>query len=72
MSAIHFYDNTAARTAAKTAPGMVARAVETLMVWRDRARGRQMLGTLDEHMLRDIGINRAIASTEAEKPFWRP
>jgi uncharacterized protein YjiS (DUF1127 family) len=29
------------------------------------------LATLDDRMLADIGVERATAFCEAEKPFWR-
>lgn len=38
--------------------------------WRERARQRAILATLDDRMLRDVGIDRASASREAGKPFW--
>ena len=38
--------------------------------WIERSRQRRMLATLDDHMLRDIGITRADAARECEKPFW--
>ncbi len=43
----------------------------TLELWHQRARQRQQLLTLSDHMLSDIGISRADAEQEAEKPFWR-
>jgi len=33
-------------------------------------RQRLLLSELDAHMLDDIGIDRAIARKEAERPFW--
>ena len=39
--------------------------------WIERARQRQALAELDDHMLRDIGITRAEAARETGKPFWR-
>jgi uncharacterized protein YjiS (DUF1127 family) len=30
-----------------------------------------MLRGLDDHMLRDIGIDRSTAETEGSVPFWR-
>jgi uncharacterized protein YjiS (DUF1127 family) len=45
--------------------------LDTLRVWRERARGRQQLRTLDDHLLRDIGLTRLQAEAEANKPFWR-
>jgi len=39
--------------------------------WYRRARERQALAELDEHLLRDCGLSRAEAHREAAKPFWR-
>ncbi len=48
------------------------RAICTVQVWRERTRQRQRLATLDDRMLKDIGINRLTARMEVTKPFWRP
>jgi uncharacterized protein YjiS (DUF1127 family) len=50
----------------------IARALGLAMVWLDRVGQRRRLAELDDHMLRDIGVTRADAWAEAEKPFWRP
>jgi uncharacterized protein YjiS (DUF1127 family) len=34
------------------------------------ANERHSLGDLDEHMLRDIGLTREEAQTEAARPIW--
>ena len=47
------------------------RAVDVVLVWHQRARQRRQLLELSDQMLRDIGISRADAIGEAEKPFWR-
>jgi uncharacterized protein YjiS (DUF1127 family) len=39
---------------------------------RTRARSRDELLKLDDHMLKDIGVTRVDALYEARKPFWRP
>jgi uncharacterized protein YjiS (DUF1127 family) len=52
----------------KTAFG---RAVAVLREWRQRSRERAQLATLDERMLRDIGISRGDVLSELNKPFWR-
>jgi uncharacterized protein YjiS (DUF1127 family) len=39
--------------------------------WR-RRRSRVYLSELDDHMLKDIGISRAKAESEANKVFWLP
>jgi uncharacterized protein YjiS (DUF1127 family) len=36
-----------------------------------RWRERRVLEEMDDRMLRDIGISRSQALTEANKPFWR-
>ena len=51
---------------------LLARSRETLRLWQQRRSGRRVLLHLDEHRLRDIGLNRAEAQREARKPFWRP
>ena len=42
-----------------------------LIAWDHRHRSRKVLGQLQDHMLRDIGLTSASAVTEAEKPFWK-
>jgi uncharacterized protein YjiS (DUF1127 family) len=42
-----------------------------VQLWYERVKQRQRLGELDEHLLRDIGIDRNTAMEEASKPFWR-
>ena len=48
------------------------RVMDTLALWRDRSDGRRRLMVLDEHMLSDIGFNRADAERVARTPFWKP
>ena len=50
---------------------LFARSIDVLGEWRARARERRQLSTLGDSMLKDIGISRADASSEFEKPFWR-
>ncbi|WP_299842673.1 DUF1127 domain-containing protein [uncultured Roseovarius sp.] len=38
--------------------------------WDINYRTRKQLARLDDHMLRDIGIERDVACTEARRPFW--
>jgi uncharacterized protein YjiS (DUF1127 family) len=49
----------------------VSEAVTRLMVWHDRVRERRTLLGLSDLQLRDIGISRADAGAEGDKPFWR-
>lgn len=37
----------------------------------ERQRQRDLLATLDDRALSDIGISREEARAEANKPFWR-
>ena len=46
-------------------------AVVAIWTWRERMRSRRQLAMLDDRLLRDIGITRLQARSEAEKPFWR-
>jgi uncharacterized protein YjiS (DUF1127 family) len=55
----------------RSAAVRLRQSMDTLRLWRERARGRQQLRTFDDHLLRDIGITRLQAEAEANKPFWR-
>ena len=46
-------------------------AVEYLSRCYERSRQRRMLETLDDGMLRDLGLSRSAVMREADKPFWR-
>ena len=50
--------------------GIVSILIETILRWADLARQRRALRTLDDRMLKDIGISRADVEAEASKPFW--
>jgi uncharacterized protein YjiS (DUF1127 family) len=45
--------------------------VARIREWRERVRSRQALLGLDDHMLRDLGIDRATAQFMGSRPFWR-
>lgn len=47
--------------------GAIRRPLKALRTWRRRARVRRYLSTLDDHMLADIGLNRA----DVNKRFWQ-
>jgi uncharacterized protein YjiS (DUF1127 family) len=47
-------------------------AISTVALWLERGRSRNVLATLDDHQLHDIGISRAEALFESAKPFWKP
>ena len=66
------------RTSARPASGLfqavgraVVSATDLLATWQERRRQRRALEALPDHLLRDIGVSRADAGNEADKPFWR-
>lgn len=44
--------------------------IAILNEWQVRRRTRAHLASLDDRILRDIGLSRYDAHKEAEKPFW--
>ena len=51
-------------------PSVATRALTRVFGWMERAHSRRQLAELDDRMLADIGIDRATAQVEAERPFW--
>ena len=49
----------------------VRRGVATLRLWRERAEERRRLAEFPDYLLKDMGLTRVQAQTEARKPFWR-
>ena len=45
--------------------------LQHIALWMERSRSRRVLATLDDAMLRDIGLTRYEAAQEVNKPFWR-
>jgi uncharacterized protein YjiS (DUF1127 family) len=58
------------RSAAR--PAGLSAVAATVALWMERGRSRRALAALGDHQLKDIGISRADAWQESEKPFWRP
>ena len=61
-------------TAPETAFGLprwLSTALQRLKRWMETHRQRQRLASLDDYMLRDLGLTRADVQTEIEKPFWQ-
>ena len=50
---------------------LLARVVDIILLWQQRAAERHHLSTLGEHHLKDIGLSRADADIEASKRFWQ-
>jgi uncharacterized protein YjiS (DUF1127 family) len=46
------------------------RGSDTLLLWMDRVRQRRALGSLSDHMLKDLGLSRADTGFESGKRFW--
>ena len=66
------------RTASSPSAGLfrlLGRAVvataDTVAIWQERRHQRRALEALPDHLLRDIGVSRADAEHEADKPFWQ-
>ena len=51
-------------------PSALARLAARLLAAEALARSRRRLGRLDDHILRDIGLTRDQAESEAQRPIW--
>ena len=49
----------------------VENVVDRFLTWQRRHKDRMHLLSLDDRMLRDIGVTLADVDREASKPFWR-
>jgi uncharacterized protein YjiS (DUF1127 family) len=45
--------------------------IDTVRRWAKRSRQRKALAALEDWQLKDMGISRMDAITEANKPFWK-
>ncbi len=81
MTTITQYGFGVPATAARAIPdarlsGLIRRFPERIAVWQARARTRSQLRALlahsGDHLLKDIGVPRAAALYELNKPFWKP
>jgi len=61
---------TAARLVAVIGGG-IGGVLDRVLGWQERHRQRRELLSLDDHLLKDIGITRVEAENEGYKPFWR-
>ncbi|MBC7951448.1 MAG: DUF1127 domain-containing protein [Rhodospirillaceae bacterium] len=55
----------------QSGPSRLVRLFDLLLGWIERGQQRRALGRLDERLLSDIGVDRATAKAEADKPLWR-
>lgn len=51
---------------------LAIRALDGLANWHERLRERDSLRTMDDRMLKDVGLSRADIAREARKTFWQP
>ncbi|KAA0684138.1 DUF1127 domain-containing protein [Roseomonas genomospecies 6] len=51
--------------------GALVALFDMVATWNERRRQRRALEALPDHLLQDIGLSRADAVNEADKPFWR-
>lgn len=49
---------------------LVDKIIAKLLLWRRISMQREELGRMSDELLKDIGISRAEASREAQRPFW--
>jgi uncharacterized protein YjiS (DUF1127 family) len=42
-----------------------------IVSWWERIRQRRALAALDDWLLKDMGVSRADAMRECDKPFWQ-
>lgn len=47
------------------------RLFDVMFAWQDRIRQRRHLASLDNRLLRDIGLSKVDVEQETTKPFWR-
>lgn len=49
----------------------ISSTIETLLSWCERRRQRRDLASLNDQILRDVGLTRADIEREYRKPFWQ-
>jgi len=50
---------------------VMSRSVDLILLWQDRVSERAHLASLDDRLLRDVGLSRADVENEVSLPFWR-
>lgn len=54
-----------------TALSRIFEVLNVVETWRERARSRRALQTLNDHLLKDIGLSRLDVDIETTKSFWQ-
>ena len=49
---------------------VLERALQIPLIWQARASERAALASLNDHLLKDVGLTRADVWRESRKPFW--
>lgn len=49
----------------------LARLIDAVLDWQERAHQRHHLSGLDDRLIRDMGLSRADVDEEIHKPFWK-
>ena len=76
MSREYLTENNQINPFLSSSPKLYRESFATILVaavgtWMTRRGTRKHLGRLSDHELKDIGLTRHQAQTEAAKPFWR-
>lgn len=50
---------------------ILLRIARVVMRWEQRRLNRRALLRLDDHMLRDVGLDRSMVDAEISRPLWR-
>jgi uncharacterized protein YjiS (DUF1127 family) len=56
----------------RTVSACVGNIATSISIFIERGRQRRALAELDEHLLRDLGVNRSVVAREVHKHFWQP
>ena len=63
--------STVGPTVGARARAALSSMVEATLEWHERGCQRQMLGRLDDRLLRDMGLTRSDIEQEWAKSFWQ-
>lgn len=73
MAQVNLHQSTSELTLSRGQAGGLLRGIAALIAtWQSRAKQRRELQEMEPWVLRDLGLSKAEAASEAAKPFWRP